>query len=128
MCVRSQQCVCTRVEFVVHAATLQLALHACSLARARSFLERVTLHITKNYLIDAGAFDSQTRVPLLLGIWVRVAVGGQAIRTGPAARSEWHRAGAGLELARASTLMFCAQGGKGQGKTFQTELAFKKLG
>jgi pantothenate kinase-related protein Tda10 len=46
------------------------------------------MHVAKNYLKDRGAFDTQTQVPLILGIW----------------------------------------GGKGQGKTFQTELAFKKLG
>lgn len=55
---------------------------------APRFLDAVTLHITKNFLMDLGGFDSATRVPLILGIW----------------------------------------GGKGQGKSFQTELAFKKLG
>ncbi|KAL4448554.1 hypothetical protein ABPG75_005773 [Micractinium tetrahymenae] len=55
---------------------------------APRFLEKVALHITKNYLADAGAFDPSTKVPLILGIW----------------------------------------GGKGQGKSFQTELCFKKLG
>jgi pantothenate kinase-related protein Tda10 len=54
----------------------------------RSFLEKVALHIAKNFLVDSGAFDPSTKVPLILGIW----------------------------------------GGKGQGKTFQTELCFKKLG
>jgi hypothetical protein len=48
----------------------------------------VALHIAKNFLMDAGAFDNMCRTPLILGIW----------------------------------------GGKGQGKTFQTELCFKKLG
>ncbi len=52
------------------------------------FLEKVALHIAKNFLADAGAFDPSTKVPLILGIW----------------------------------------GGKGQGKSFQTELCFKKLG
>lgn len=51
------------------------------------FLERVAMHIGKNYLAEQ-AFDDQTRVPLILGIW----------------------------------------GGKGQGKSFQTELCFKKMG
>lgn len=54
----------------------------------RSFLEKIALHIAKNFLLEFGALDSATRVPLILGIW----------------------------------------GGKGQGKTFQTELCFKKLG
>jgi pantothenate kinase-related protein Tda10 len=48
----------------------------------------VALHIAKNFLMDAGAFDNMCRTPLILGIW----------------------------------------GGKGQGKSFQTELCFKKLG
>lgn len=48
----------------------------------------MALHIAKNFLADAGAFDPSTKVPLILGIW----------------------------------------GGKGQGKSFQTELCFKKLG
>ena len=52
------------------------------------FLEKVALHIAKNFLMDAGAFDNMCRTPLILGIW----------------------------------------GGKGQGKSFQTELCFKKLG
>lgn len=52
------------------------------------FIERVALFITKNYLMELGCFDPQTRIPLILGIW----------------------------------------GGKGQGKTFMTELVFKKLG
>lgn len=51
-------------------------------------MEKVALHVAKNFLVDAGCFDSATRVPLILGIW----------------------------------------GGKGQGKTFQTELTFKKMG
>ncbi|PSC73399.1 ribulose bisphosphate carboxylase oxygenase chloroplastic [Micractinium conductrix] len=55
---------------------------------APRFLEKVALHIAKNFLIDAGSFDSSLRCPLILGIW----------------------------------------GGKGQGKSFQTELCFKKLG
>ena len=55
---------------------------------APRFLDAVVMHIVKNFLIDAGCFDSATKVPLILGIW----------------------------------------GGKGQGKSFQTELAFKKLG
>ena len=46
------------------------------------------MFIAKNFLVDNGAFDAQTRVPLILGIW----------------------------------------GGKGQGKTFQCNLAYKKLG
>ncbi|KAF8055666.1 rca [Scenedesmus sp. PABB004] len=52
------------------------------------FMERVAMHITKNYLADQGAIDASSNVPLILGIW----------------------------------------GPKGCGKTFQTELAFKKLG
>ena len=55
---------------------------------APRFLDAVTMHVCKNFLIDQGSFDASTRVPLILGIW----------------------------------------GGKGQGKSFQTELAFKKLG
>jgi hypothetical protein len=55
---------------------------------APSFLNAVADHLVKNALIDAGSFDPQTRVPLILGIW----------------------------------------GGKGQGKSFQTELALRKLG
>ena len=55
---------------------------------APKFLDAVTLHIAKNFLLDQGCFDKMTRVPLILGIW----------------------------------------GGKGQGKSFQTELVFKKLG
>ncbi|EFN56322.1 hypothetical protein CHLNCDRAFT_144763 [Chlorella variabilis] len=55
---------------------------------APRFLEKIALHIAKNFLLEFGALDSATRVPLILGIW----------------------------------------GGKGQGKTFQTELCFKKLG
>ena len=46
------------------------------------------LHIVKNYMADKQAFDSQTKVPLILGIW----------------------------------------GPKGQGKSFQCELVFKKMG
>lgn len=55
---------------------------------APRFLEKVALHIAKNFLIDSGAFDSGMRCPLILGVW----------------------------------------GGKGQGKSFMTELCFKKLG
>ena len=55
---------------------------------APRFLQQIALFVAKNYLIEAGCFDSQTKCPVMLGIW----------------------------------------GGKGQGKTFQTELAFKKLG
>jgi hypothetical protein len=55
---------------------------------APRFLERVAVHIAKNFLVDAGSLDPHVRVPLILGIW----------------------------------------GGKGQGKTFQTELCFRKLG
>ncbi|PRW44880.1 ribulose bisphosphate carboxylase oxygenase chloroplastic isoform C [Chlorella sorokiniana] len=55
---------------------------------APRFLEKVAMHIAKNFLMDSGSFDPSTKVPLILGIW----------------------------------------GGKGQGKTFQTELCFKKLG
>lgn len=55
---------------------------------APKFLDAVTLHIAKNFLMDLGCFDKITKVPLILGIW----------------------------------------GGKGQGKSFQTELVFKKLG
>jgi len=55
---------------------------------APKFLDAVVVHIVKNFLIDSGAFDKSTKIPLILGIW----------------------------------------GGKGQGKSFQTELAFKKLG
>lgn len=55
---------------------------------APRFLEAVVMHITKNFLVDQGAFDASTKIPLILGIW----------------------------------------GGKGQGKSFQTELCFKKLG
>jgi len=52
------------------------------------FMEKVTMHMVKNYLCELGAFDSRTKVPLILGIW----------------------------------------GPKGCGKSFQTELTFKKLG
>lgn len=55
---------------------------------APSFLDKIAMHITKNYLYDSGAIDAKARVPLILGIW----------------------------------------GEKGMGKTFQTELSFKKLG
>lgn len=55
---------------------------------APRFLDAVTVHIVKNFLMDQQTFDPSTKVPLILGIW----------------------------------------GGKGQGKSFQTELAFKKLG
>ena len=55
---------------------------------APSFMNAVADHLVKNALVDAGSFDKQTRVPLILGIW----------------------------------------GGKGQGKSFQTELALRKLG
>ena len=55
---------------------------------APSFMNAVADHLVKNALVDAGSFDAQTRVPLILGIW----------------------------------------GGKGQGKSFQTELALRKLG
>jgi hypothetical protein len=55
---------------------------------APRFLEKVAVHVAKNFLLEQGAFDAQTQVPLVLGIW----------------------------------------GGKGQGKSFQTELCFKKLG
>ena len=55
---------------------------------APRFLDAVTLHVVKNFLMDQKAFDPSTKVPLILGIW----------------------------------------GGKGQGKSFQTELAFRKLG
>ncbi|GLC43680.1 hypothetical protein PLESTM_001503900 [Pleodorina starrii] len=55
---------------------------------APAFLEKVALHMAKNYLYDLGAIGSNVRVPLILGIW----------------------------------------GEKGMGKTFQTELALKKLG
>ena len=27
------------------------------------------MHIVKNIMMDQGVFDSQTRVPLILGIW-----------------------------------------------------------
>ncbi|GFH18352.1 ATPase_AAA_core domain-containing protein, partial [Haematococcus lacustris] len=46
------------------------------------------MHIVKNYLVELGAFDKFTKVPLILGVW----------------------------------------GEKGMGKSFQTELALKKLG
>ncbi|GFR50488.1 hypothetical protein Agub_g12752, partial [Astrephomene gubernaculifera] len=55
---------------------------------APAFLEKVALHMAKNYLYDMGALPGNVRVPLILGIW----------------------------------------GEKGMGKTFQTELALKKLG
>lgn len=55
---------------------------------APAFIEAVTMHIVKNFLMDHGGFDTSIRVPLILGIW----------------------------------------GAKGQGKSFQCELAFKKLG
>ncbi|KAG2493553.1 hypothetical protein HYH03_008367 [Edaphochlamys debaryana] len=55
---------------------------------APDFLEKVALHMAKNYLYDLGAIGGNVRVPLILGIW----------------------------------------GEKGMGKTFQTELALKKLG
>ena len=55
---------------------------------APTFLDSVTMHITKNFMQDQGCFDAATRTPLILGIW----------------------------------------GGKGMGKSFQTELVFKKLG
>lgn len=53
---------------------------------APRFMEKIAMHIAKNYL--AEAFDAQCRIPLILGIW----------------------------------------GPKGTGKTFQTELTFKKMG
>ncbi|KAL0037164.1 hypothetical protein WJX79_003556 [Trebouxia sp. C0005] len=55
---------------------------------APTFLDNMGLHIVKNYMVEKGCFDSQTRVPLILGIW----------------------------------------GPKGQGKSFQCELVFKKMG
>lgn len=27
------------------------------------------MHIVKNYMTEKGAFDAQTKVPLILGIW-----------------------------------------------------------
>eukprot|EP00879_Flechtneria_rotunda_P006147 GHRR01006464.1.p1 GENE.GHRR01006464.1~~GHRR01006464.1.p1 ORF type:complete len:282 (+),score=70.27 GHRR01006464.1:431-1276(+) len=53
-----------------------------------AFMDKVAMHITKNYLCDQAAISNKGKVPLILGIW----------------------------------------GPKGCGKTFQTELAFKKLG
>ncbi|KAF5831319.1 hypothetical protein DUNSADRAFT_13293 [Dunaliella salina] len=55
---------------------------------APAFLEKVAIHIAKNYMADLGIIDKKVKVPLILGIW----------------------------------------GEKGMGKTFQTELALKKLG
>ncbi|KAL6759142.1 hypothetical protein V8C86DRAFT_2582687 [Haematococcus lacustris] len=55
---------------------------------APAFLDKITMHIVKNYLVELGAFDKFTKVPLILGVW----------------------------------------GEKGMGKSFQTELALKKLG
>ncbi|KAI8473751.1 MAG: hypothetical protein J3K34DRAFT_164814 [Monoraphidium minutum] len=55
---------------------------------ARRYLDKVALHMVKNYLVDSGTLDPSLNVPLILGIW----------------------------------------GPKGCGKTFQLELAFKKLG
>eukprot|EP00200_Dunaliella_tertiolecta_P000768 CAMPEP_0202366694 /NCGR_PEP_ID=MMETSP1126-20121109/17204_1 /ASSEMBLY_ACC=CAM_ASM_000457 /TAXON_ID=3047 /ORGANISM="Dunaliella tertiolecta, Strain CCMP1320" /LENGTH=430 /DNA_ID=CAMNT_0048961797 /DNA_START=197 /DNA_END=1489 /DNA_ORIENTATION=- len=55
---------------------------------APAFLEKVAIHIAKNYMVDLGMIDKKVRIPLILGIW----------------------------------------GEKGMGKTFQTELALKKLG
>ena len=96
--------------------------HLSLAPRRCSFLERVAVHVAKNYLVDAGAFDPQTRVPLLLGIWVRPGLGGG-----------WRAGGAGAlpgapRLSPPCAALPTVQGGKGQGKTFQTELAFKKLG
>eukprot|EP01024_Parvocaulis_polyphysoides_P073597 TRINITY_DN9482_c0_g4_i2.p1 TRINITY_DN9482_c0_g4~~TRINITY_DN9482_c0_g4_i2.p1 ORF type:complete len:437 (-),score=50.92 TRINITY_DN9482_c0_g4_i2:275-1585(-) len=53
---------------------------------APKFLERVTMHIVKNFLAEE-VFDKKIKIPLILGIW----------------------------------------GNKGCGKSFQTELCFKKL-
>lgn len=55
---------------------------------APRYLEKVAIHIVKNYLVDQGTLDPSVSVPLILGVW----------------------------------------GPKGCGKTFQLELAFKKLG
>lgn len=35
---------------------------------APSFLEKVAMHMTKNYLCDMGCFSSRIKVPLILGI------------------------------------------------------------
>eukprot|EP01025_Chloroclados_australasicus_P041759 TRINITY_DN44542_c0_g1_i1.p1 TRINITY_DN44542_c0_g1~~TRINITY_DN44542_c0_g1_i1.p1 ORF type:complete len:452 (-),score=43.86 TRINITY_DN44542_c0_g1_i1:356-1711(-) len=55
---------------------------------APEFLDRVTMHIVKNYLAALDVFDKKIRIPLILGVW----------------------------------------GNKGCGKSFQTELCFRKLG
>lgn len=55
---------------------------------APRFLNAVSMHIAKNYLMSQGALTGLGSVPLILGIW----------------------------------------GPKGTGKSFQTELAFKKMG
>lgn len=42
---------------------------------APAFLEKVTLHIAKNYLMDLGCIDQKTKVPLILGIWGEKGMG-----------------------------------------------------
>ncbi|EFJ49235.1 hypothetical protein VOLCADRAFT_42653, partial [Volvox carteri f. nagariensis] len=42
---------------------------------APAFLEKVALHMAKNYLYDLGAIASNVRVPLILGIWGEKGMG-----------------------------------------------------
>ena len=64
-----------------------MLLHPCVRCQS-NIVCCLQLHIVKNYMVEKGCFDTQTRVPLILGIW----------------------------------------GPKGQGKSFQCELVFKKMG
>lgn len=108
---------------------------------ARRFLERVAMHITKNYLAELGVFDPQTKVPLILGaarvgvgVWGRMllAAGGAALSLAAGAASNRTlrnlRHHPASPQPRASAPPAGIWGGKGQGKSFQTELCFKKLG
>lgn len=78
-----------------------------------SCIAAVQLHIVKNYMSEKGAFDAQTKVPLILGIW------------GPKVSLPKLKPLPTVYTTRTSIMVFCSQG---QGKSFQCELAFKQMG
>ena len=115
------------------------------------------MHVVKNKLVDLGLLGADLRVPLILGIWcVLLLSHGCRVKSprNSMCNLSLHnmrdvhkhfvactdRQSACAQLSRricmcrefASTgvtnSVHCCRGGKGQGKSFQTELAMKKLG
>lgn len=97
------------------------------------------MHVVKNKLVDMGLLGEDLRVPLILGVWCALLsfygsvmqielVGSLLPHSQYAPNSAGAYACNNKCPAGVPHACHCCRGGKGQGKSFQTELAMKKLG